>query len=189
MIAAQFPKYDIEGGGFGALLAEFRDQAAVHLARPKQTEMQTDRAIPNSFDALLGDEDEAEIRGDRGRIPESSARPHVEGHPFDAVEGIQIQKTQENEQNQRAKHDQGRDAFGGLDLHATQRNKKTRATQGCSGFGKFLSDLAAALVVVVPLVVIVTVVVVVMPMDRRDVIDRMIEGGIHIGHASCKRAE
>jgi len=139
VVGTQFAKNHVKGEGFGALGGQFMNQPAVNLARPVKAEPVAEPAVRNGADALLVDEDKAQVGGDRGGKAQRAAHAHIVGQVLESLEEIQVEDSGEAHQQDDAGNDQRGDGLEGFDLHRRELNKKTRATQGCSGLGNGLT--------------------------------------------------
>jgi len=95
--------------------------------------MVAQRAVPNAAKTLLIDEDKTQIGGDCGGVLDRLAGANIVGHPLQALKEIQSKAMDQTNQSDDAEGDPNGNALDRLQLHCGQENKKTRATQGCSG--------------------------------------------------------
>ena len=139
VVRAQIGEEDIQRHGLSALGGQFVDDASINLARPKQAKMVTERAVlRNALHTFLVNEDKTEVRGGRSREMKRSPGAQIEGHQFEAFEKIGLPNPQEADEDDDAERDQTGCALERLQLHAEEENKKTRATQGCSGLREMI---------------------------------------------------
>jgi hypothetical protein len=150
MVRAQFPKNNIKRDRFCPLIGQFVNQPAIDLAWPEQAEVESHRTIPNFDHALLVDEDEAQVGRHGRRKPGGGADAHVVSHVLQALEEIKLplrlsglglrpllQQPPRADKRNHTEGNQTGNESDGLQFHALEANRKTRATQGCSGFGKW----------------------------------------------------
>ncbi len=91
MVGTQFAKNHVKGEGFGALGGQFMNQPAVNLARPVKAEPVAEPAVRNGADALLVDEDKAQVGGDRGGKAQRAAHAHIVGQVLESLVEIQVE--------------------------------------------------------------------------------------------------
>src|SRR6266702_8264617 len=106
--------------------------------------MVAQRAVPNAAKTLLINEDKPQICGDCRGVLDRLAGANVVGHPLQALKEIQSKAMDQTNQSDDAEGDPNGNALDRLQLHCGQENKKTRATQGCSGWFKEAVRLAPA---------------------------------------------
>ncbi len=136
MVAAQLAKDDIESDNFCPLGCQLLHQPAIDGARPVKPEVESQRpAVAHVVNAALVNENEPQVGGHAWGEIERLPGPHVVSHTFQALDEIQAQQPHPADDRDHAQRNQHRDAFDRLELHSAELNKKTRATQGCPGFG------------------------------------------------------
>ena len=105
----------------------------MNLARPVQPEFETDGLVLDLLDGLFIEIDEPEVVGDRGAEMQRDPGTPVVSDGFDPFEEIRLENPHQTDQCQHAGGNQDGSLFEAVQLHAGELNKKTRATQGCSG--------------------------------------------------------
>ena len=136
MIFAEFAEQNIERDGFRALCGKFVNEPSIDLSRPIQTEVIAEFAAFDGLNGFLVNAGEAEVGGDLRGEMQCGARAPVVGHPLETLEEIQLADGGDGDEQDDDSRDEGGSLFERLEFHLGELNKKTRATQGRSGFLK-----------------------------------------------------
>ena len=136
MIFTKFSEQYIEREGFRALCGKFVDESPIDLSWPIQTEVIAEFVAFNGLDGFFVNASEAEVGGDlRGEMERGASAPVV-GHALQALEEIQTADGGDGDEQDDDSRDECGSLFERLEFHLGELNKKTRATQGRSGFLK-----------------------------------------------------
>ena len=90
-------------------------------------------AALNRRDARLVNRNNGKVGGNRRGKIQGRFCAQVISHPFQALEKIKLPHPYNADERQREDGHENRRVLKGLQLHRAELNKKTRATQGCSG--------------------------------------------------------
>lgn len=145
MILANFSEQNIERDDFCALSGQFIDDSAIDLPRPIKTKIVTKLAAFHDADGVFVNASEAEVCGDLRREMKRGASAPVVGHAFEALEEIQTADGGDGGEQDDSGSDVGWRMFERLEFHFGELNKKTRATQGRSGFLRSLMSYGLCL--------------------------------------------
>src|SRR5205085_2119143 len=131
-------KNHVQSHYFGLLDGQLFNQSPVNLARPIEPISITKRTrLMVGFDkrdARVINVNKREVRSCLRRKSKSLARAPIVRDFFESFEEVKIQHTQDTEGDDYPDRDQSGSQLDRLELHCCELNKKTRATQGCSGF-------------------------------------------------------
>jgi len=86
------------------------------------------------IDARVVRRHEPKICGHRRREAHRRAHPHVVGDAFEPIEKLQMKQARDARQGECANCYQPWNELEGLELHAVEISKKSKAAQGCPGF-------------------------------------------------------